>query len=299
MENNRKENLEELVNILAEIKSKVSDLEKRIEEYQKLLDTETVMDVGAVIELSRDDLLGDISDVPVEPVAEETVVEEKPFGPVVEQVAEKAGDLPLAGEAVPADDLPSEENMEFVADTAVTEETVVDLPVGEVSVAEDPGIHLIEEPVIEAPADDIPFGNDGMTDIPADDDRSLFGSFIAEEIPAVKTKYSRAKNLNDLNASRASGAVIDRQSAKPSWCNDIPGPEVKDVRSAISLNDRVMFISSLFREDSMLFQDVVAHVNAMSSLDKAVAYLTETFPEWNMHSDAVYRFMMAVRRKIR
>ena len=49
----------------------------------------------------------------------------------------------------------------------------------------------------------------------------------------------------------------------------------------------------------MLFQDVVGHINGMSDLNKVVAYLQSTFPEWDMNSDAVYRFMMAVRRKIR
>ena len=60
-----------------------------------------------------------------------------------------------------------------------------------------------------------------------------------------------------------------------------------------------MFISSLFREDSMLFQDVFSKINAQTSIDKVVSYLEETFPEWNMDSELVYRFMMAVRRKIR
>ena len=86
---------------------------------------------------------------------------------------------------------------------------------------------------------------------------------------------------------------------KPEWYTAIPGPEVKDIRSAISLNDRVMFITTLFRDDSMLFQDVVSKVNAMTSLDKVADYLTSTFPEWDMYSDMVYRFMMAVRRKLR
>jgi len=37
----------------------------------------------------------------------------------------------------------------------------------------------------------------------------------------------------------------------------------------------------------------------MSTLSEAVHYLSETFPEWDLDSDDVYRFMMAVRRKVR
>ncbi len=130
--------------------------------------------------------------------------------------------------------------------------------------------------------------------MPGDDEEfSLFGELMEEpETKAVRT-------LNDANASKVRKSISDVAAGKQAWRNDIPGPEVKDVRSAISLNDRVMFISTLFRDDSMLFQDVVSRINSLNNLDKIVPYLEETFPEWNMESDLVYRFMMAVRRKVR
>ena len=122
------------------------------------------------------------------------------------------------------------------------------------------------------------------------DVNSLFGA--VEDV-----HKSHRKGLNDRAVSVK--AVMDMKPEKPEWYTAIPGPEVKDIRSAISLNDRVMFITTLFRDDSMLFQDVVSKVNAMTSLDKVADYLTSTFPEWDMYSDMVYRFMMAVRRKLR
>lgn len=124
----------------------------------------------------------------------------------------------------------------------------------------------------------------------AGDVNSLFGA--VEDV-----HKTHRKGLNDRAVSVK--AVMDMKPEKPEWYTAIPGPEVKDIRSAISLNDRVMFITTLFREDSMLFQDVVSKVNAMTSLDKVADYLTSTFPEWDMYSDMVYRFMMAVRRKLR
>lgn len=93
--------------------------------------------------------------------------------------------------------------------------------------------------------------------------------------------------------------IADQKYGNEAWRKDMPGPEVKDVRSAISLNDRVMFISTLFRDDSMLFQDVINKINALTTLEKAVQYLKENFPEWDMDSELVYRFMMSIRRKIR
>lgn len=132
----------------------------------------------------------------------------------------------------------------------------------------------------------------------ADAPESVFGELWGESKPAAAKKPA-SRTLNDVNAARVHKAVIDSRPDKPRWYTDIPGPEVKDVRSAISLNDRVLFICSLFRDDSMLFQDVVNRINSFPTLEKAVEYLSGTFPEWDIYSDNVHRFMMAVRRKIR
>lgn len=140
-----------------------------------------------------------------------------------------------------------------------------------------------------------------VEDIPAaeeDAPESVFGELWGESKPAAAKKPA-SRTLNDVNAARVHKAVIDSRPDKPRWYTDIPGPEVKDVRSAISLNDRVLFICSLFRDDSMLFQDVVNRINSFPTLEKAVEYLSGTFPEWDIYSDNVHRFMMAVRRKIR
>ena len=130
-----------------------------------------------------------------------------------------------------------------------------------------------------------------------DDGGSLFGGF--GEVEPALAKPRSVKTVNDVNSSRVHKTIGESHTGTRAWLTDMPGPEVKDIRSAISLNDRVMFISSLFREDSMLFQDVVSKINAQTSIDKVVSYLEDTFPEWNMDSELVYRFMMAVRRKIR
>jgi hypothetical protein len=83
------------------------------------------------------------------------------------------------------------------------------------------------------------------------------------------------------------------------WKKDMPGSIVKDVRSAISLNDRILFINKLFAEDPMAFQAAIGKLNAMKSLDEVVAYVKAEHSDWNLESDVVYRFMMAVRRKVR
>ena len=97
---------------------------------------------------------------------------------------------------------------------------------------------------------------------------------------------------------KARKAVVDVMEDRQAWRTDMPGAPVKDILSAISLNDRVQFINVLFNEDPALFQQTRSMINTMETLDQAVEYITSTF-DWDMSSQVVYRFMMAVRRKVR
>lgn len=98
---------------------------------------------------------------------------------------------------------------------------------------------------------------------------------------------------------KAKKAIVDVMENTQAWRTDMPGSPVKDLMSAISLNDRVLFINRLFSEDHMAFQQARARINEMQTLDEVVAYVNEIFPHWDMDSQLVYRFMMAVRRKVR
>ena len=102
--------------------------------------------------------------------------------------------------------------------------------------------------------------------------------------------------IADKVASRQ--AVIDAMASKQAWRTDMPGSPVRDVRAAIALVDRALFINTLFGEDAASFINAVNAVNQMTSLDEVVEYITENYPGWDMESDIVYRFMMAVRRKV-
>ena len=110
---------------------------------------------------------------------------------------------------------------------------------------------------------------------------------------------SRQSQEAEAPAEPVSPTVKDRLSEKEAWRKDMPGQPVKDVRSAVSLNDRALFIHTIFREDPLLFSRTVTEINAMDTLEQVVDYLSANFPEWDMDSDLVYRFMMAVRRKVR
>lgn len=250
--------------IIEELRREIAEIKSRVallEDKLAALENDKA-DPVEHIELEQENILPDIAEIADVAVPVEA--------PIVEPAVEEVEVKPVA------------EDMEDMP-----EETVV--PAGET--AEETEAQEIED-MPEADVQD----NAGE-DLPVDDGGSLFGGF--GEVEPALAKPRSVKTVNDANSSRVHKTIGESHTGTRAWLTDMPGPEVKDIRSAISLNDRVMFISSLFREDSMLFQDVVSKINAQTSIDKVVSYLEETFPEWNMDSELVYRFMMAVRRKIR
>lgn len=93
-------------------------------------------------------------------------------------------------------------------------------------------------------------------------------------------------------------AVIDVMAAKCAWKTDIPGSPVRNIISGISLNDRILFINTLFKGDAGAFQSTIALFNSFESLSQAETFIHDNYPGWNLDSEVVYRFMMAVRRKL-
>ena len=99
-------------------------------------------------------------------------------------------------------------------------------------------------------------------------------------------------------AASAPSPPLEDETANLPWRKDKPGLSVKNIRSGISLLDRALFIGTLFKEDFALYDQTIADLNSMESLDEAVDYIRERFPSWNLKSDVVYHFMMCVRKKL-
>lgn len=302
MDKSPKEILAELDAELSALKARVGEIEKKVE----LLRNELDMEPAEPLDLGTADYLYDIADAVPEDIPVEDVPEAVADDMPADVFAENAGEN--VGESVP-DDIPE---VESEAEPEAEPETE-DLPESE------PEVEQKSAQEVEQESEDLPEAVSGQEiqaeleteaeseqvagtepepkpeDLPEEDGFSLFGGMAEEEEP----KARKTKAPSEHRQYSGHKVIADQKYGNEAWRKDMPGPEVKDVRSAISLNDRVMFISTLFRDDSMLFQDVINKINALTTLEKAVQYLKENFPEWDMDSELVYRFMMSVRRKIR
>lgn len=306
MDKSPKEILAELDAELSALKTRVGEIEKKVELLRNELDTEP----AEPLDLGTADYLYDIEDAVPEDIPVENVPEAVADDMPADVFAENAGEN--VGESVP-DDIPEAESESEPEAEPETEPETEDLPESEPEVEQEPaqeveqepedlpeavpGKEIQAEPETEAESEQVVGTEPGPKpeDLPEEDGFSLFGGMAEEEEP----KARKTKAPSEHRQYSGHKVIADQKYGNEAWRKDMPGPEVKDVRSAISLNDRVMFISTLFRDDSMLFQDVINKINALTTLEKAVQYLKENFPEWDMDSELVYRFMMSVRRKIR
>lgn len=259
MENREQQILAEIKDMMVSIRSQLELLDAKMLELQQTVDPEGFD--NDPIELDLEPMEVQVAEVVTEPVEVQLDMPEE------EPVQESIDDLPFedvpALEEEVAEEAPAVQIEESVEEPA--EPQVEDVPVTE---SQEPEV-MAEE--TESDDDDLP----GIFDIPSP-------SYPAAQV-APKVKPSVAEVMTDRQA----------------WRTDMPGTPVKDVRSAISLNDRIIFINHLFNEDPLLFQNVIVNVNSMETLDQVVDYVTSEFPAWDMGSELVYRFMMAVRRRVK
>ena len=187
-----------------------------------------------------------------------------------------------------------EEKVEALRQAPVPEETPVeesdftdmeigvsDLPEAAVPVVEEPIVEAVPEPETEPVIDDLPEPEPAPA--PAE----------PEPAPAEPAQEPVAP------APVAPKPVTPRpETERLPWRLDKPGMAVKNIRSGISLYDRALFIGTLFKEDYALYDKTIGELNGLADLDEAVDYLLERFPDWNLKSDIVYNFMMAIRKKL-
>ena len=218
------------------------------------------------------------------------------ISPVIEDPAAEYAASPMVAEPAEATTEPAELAAPVAEPAeATTEPAELAAPVAEPVEATGQAVNAVP--------DDLPFDDD----FPADE-----SSAVPEPIsePTLDIEPEIAINPTSeeptpkpkaaiLDSKKAETAVMDVMAEKQAWRTDRPGSQVKNVISAISLNDRVLLINVLFREDPILFQSTISAFNGMTNLDEAISYIQTNFPDWDLNSEPVYRLMMAVRRKLR
>ena len=218
------------------------------------------------------------------------------ISPVIEDPAAEYAASPMVAEPAEATTEPAELAAPVAEPVeATTEPAELAAPVAEPVEATGQAVNAVP--------DDLPFDDDFPADEPSAVPEPISEPTLDIEpeiaINPTSEEPTPKPNAAILDSKKAETAVMDVMAEKQAWRTDRPGSQVKNVISAISLNDRVLLINVLFREDPILFQSTISAFNGMTNLDEAISYIQTNFPDWDLNSEPVYRLMMAVRRKLR
>ncbi len=301
MENKEQQILSEIKSMMASIRSQLERLDAKMAELQQVVDPEDLDASPIDIDIDLDDVqVVEVQEIPME-------VEEEPVEAPVETPVEEEPEV--EAEAEPEVEEEPEPEVEAEAEPEVEEEPEVEPEVEEVPVEEEP---VEDESEID---DDLPFAETPVEDIPVEEtpvEETSVEEVPVEEVPVeapVEEDDDDLPGVFDIPVAPVTVAAKAADQARPilnevmaadcAWRKDMPGSTVRDIRSAISLNDRVIFINLLFKEDAQTFVDTLSKINTMETLDQVVEYICAEFPSWDLNSDLVYRFMMAVRRKVK
>lgn len=178
-------------------------------------------------------------------------------------------------EAEEADDLPA-------GDLQSIGQPTNDHPVDDQPADDLPPLELQE---LEPPVQELPEPERPVPDVP-------------EPEMSAREDSAGARTETPEPEARQGKSLFEDFTISQAWRTDRPGAHVSDIRSAVTLNDRVLFINTLFNGDPVAFQDTMLAINGMHGMDELLDYLKDKDAGWDMDSDIVYRFMMAARRKL-
>lgn len=176
----------------------------------------------------------------------------------------------------------------IVAMKAEMESAPVETPSEPVSEDVDIDIDIVDIPESEPEEPVAPV----EMDLPVEEPELPVASEAAEPESEIEAKPEPAP---EPQAQQRPLKTVDGSYA---WQSAKPGMPVKNLRSAISLFDRALFINTLFKEDYSLYDKTISELNQVASFPEAIDYILTNFPDWNLASDVVYSFMMALRKKL-
>jgi len=130
-------------------------------------------------------------------------------------------------------------------------------------------------------------------------DKSIYVSKESKKEEIIEAKPSKAssKTLSDqyMNNSKktVSDAIIGSEKDNFSRVNIKP---LKNIKSAININDRIMFTKVLFNNNPDFYNEVVDKVNNMNELSEALNYLTSN-NNFKDETEATEKFFELVHRR--
>ena len=127
---------------------------------------------------------------------------------------------------------------------------------------------------------------------------------IAVEVPPVKSNYTEAPVIERTISTPAPtlNDLISAQKTQTIQTNSqfSSGTSISDLKTSISLNDKLLFIKDLFNGYSLAYSEAIEILNRFESFDVADTFLKTNYANknnWAAKQNAVEKFYDILRRR--
>lgn len=130
----------------------------------------------------------------------------------------------------------------------------------------------------------------------------IFNEILPTSASDFRYKDSVTENTKTENPEKAPKETNDvfKIEAKPTILDQHLKNKVIDLRSAMSLNQRIMFLKELFKNDNSAFEGAMSLADASQSYEKCVNTLIDSYSQrfgWEIDSEEVNQLFDLIGRK--
>ncbi|MFD0748565.1 hypothetical protein ACFQZS_00330 [Mucilaginibacter calamicampi] len=230
-----------------------------------------------------------------EPKKEEPISEEKYFEPVVRQPSKKQSAANNKAEELPVVNFEIEPSAELIADE---EPEIIR---HELDVEEIPDWDEEETAIEEEPIEEITIEEEEI--LPADAEPEVVEPVAALPEPVKPTPEPAAPPAEQPKDKDEVLTINQRMSAQlnKGGVTDQPaGQPVTDLKQAISLNDKLLYIKDLFNGYNLAYSEAIEILNRLGSFADAERFLSKNYiakNNWESKADTVAKFYAVLKRR--
>jgi hypothetical protein len=121
-----------------------------------------------------------------------------------------------------------------------------------------------------------------------------------KDVPTLAHQKSELLELNEAMGSRQESLNDKLKTIKTEVGSSLHTAPVRDLKKAIGINDRYLFINELFRGDETMYERSIKTINGFDMLAEAEYWIQRELKVklgWNEDTDAVQIFDQVVRRR--
>lgn len=125
---------------------------------------------------------------------------------------------------------------------------------------------------------------------------------VTDETPVEESPVAEVAPEPEPEAGEVSESLNDRMRAEteePTLAKKLQKRPIKDLKTAIGINQKFLFMNELFEGENQLYYDALDYLNGLTDFNEAEGYLTELSDRytWDWSSKQVKHFVSLVERR--